>query len=155
EVAEGLVYLHTEGVVHGDLKGSNVLLDSEFHVKISDFGSTKHTDSTATKTCAMTIRFSAPELFSDEEDQALWKRTKETDIYAFGCLYYEIHFGILPFSDLREDYRIIKRVKMGTRPVLPPHPRLEDHTARLIKQCWDQDPFNRPRIEDVVVCLKV
>ncbi|KIL54139.1 hypothetical protein M378DRAFT_174425 [Amanita muscaria Koide BX008] len=84
EVAEGLVYLHTEGIVHGDLKGSNVLLDSEFHVKISDFGSTKHTDSTATKTWAMTIRFSAPELFSDEEDQALWKRTKETDIYAFG-----------------------------------------------------------------------
>ncbi|KAM6503099.1 Protein kinase-like domain containing protein [Amanita muscaria] len=102
----------------------------------------------------MTIRFAAPELFSDEEDQVLLKRTKETDIYAFGCLYYEIHYGILPFSDLSEYYRIIRRVKMGTRPALHPHPRLDDHAARLINQCWDQNPFKRPRIEDVVDNLR-
>ncbi|KAF8335238.1 hypothetical protein F5887DRAFT_614117 [Amanita rubescens] len=63
EVAEGVQYLHSEGVVHGDIKGDNVLLDSQLHCKIVDFGLTRHSDATATETLAYTPHYAAPELF--------------------------------------------------------------------------------------------
>lgn len=78
EVAEGVDYIHSEGIVHGDLRGvcilhrvssidpylrllqENILLDSESHCKISDIGLTWHSDATTLSV----LNFSAPELFA-------------------------------------------------------------------------------------------
>ena len=112
EVAQGVQYLHSEGIVHGDLRGvsmhnlllsdpnnhysqSNVLLDSEFRVQIADFGLTRLSDSTATSSGAMSYHFAAPELFGADTDEAsdeapLMARTTMSDVYAFACLHYEV-----------------------------------------------------------------
>jgi serine/threonine protein kinase len=81
EVAEGIQYLHSEGIVHGDLHGvstllsyfqlthhivrqGNVLIDSTFHCQITDFGSTRHAETAVTQsTTAISVHFAAPELF--------------------------------------------------------------------------------------------
>ena len=70
---------------------SNVLLDHDFHVRIADFGLTRDSDATATTTRSMSYRFAAPELFDSDctKDDRL-KHTEKTDVYAFGCLYYEV-----------------------------------------------------------------
>ena len=79
---QGIQYLHSEGIVHGDLHGvgvlilycfksthstiykQNVLLDSEFRCQITDFGSTRHTGGTVTRsTKTLSVNFAAPELF--------------------------------------------------------------------------------------------
>lgn len=113
EVAEGLRHIHAEGIVHGDLCGvrilisglststtsmhqENISLDSTFHCRISGFGLARHSEAT-------TLNFVAPELFagSDKCDQSdldtcyehrnmREKKTTQTDVYAFGCLYYAV-----------------------------------------------------------------
>ena len=127
-MAEGVRYLHSEGTIHGDLHGvsfwyctvwmisspfayqGNVLLDSELHCKIIDFGSEAATFTQSTNTFA--IRYTAPELFGlgptcrelgcDElhsrYEEHIIKTTK-TDVYAFGCLYYSVCITIRLSSD--------------------------------------------------------
>ena len=123
EVAEGIQYIHSEGIVHGDICGvrlslpqaqrpkaditlpflqDNVLLDADFHAQIADFGLTRHSDATVTQSGALHYHFAAPELFrvwgqNEEEDTSesdddgqLTTRTQKSDVYAFGCLYYEV-----------------------------------------------------------------
>ena len=67
-------------------------MDANFHVQIADFGLTRLSDATATRSGALHLNFAAPELFDsaedDDDDAAV--RTQKSDVYAFGCLYYEV-----------------------------------------------------------------
>ncbi|KAF8325508.1 kinase-like domain-containing protein [Amanita rubescens] len=97
EVAQGMEYIHSEGVVHGDIRGENVLLDADFRVQIADLGLTRLLDATNTQSGAKHINFSAPELFGcledvDDSDPSAEDplRTQMSDVYAFGCIYYEV-----------------------------------------------------------------
>jgi len=124
EVAEGIQYLHAEEIIHGDLHGvsililcfpdnlyliyqRNVLLDSELHCRITDFGSMRHSGIPVTRsTTALSVNYAAPELFGlctkcrelkcdgrhGNQTAPHRSKTKETDVYAFGCLYYEVRF---------------------------------------------------------------
>ncbi|KAF8345093.1 kinase-like domain-containing protein [Amanita rubescens] len=156
EVAQGIQYIHSEGVVHGDLRGDNVLLDSNFHVQIADFGLTRHLEATVTKSGALHHNFAAPELFGDwdaeddtEDDDQSMARTQLSDIYAFGCLYYEIHYDVVPFAGLKE-MQIIKVVCRGERPPRLEVPSLSDRAWKLMQECWAKEKTTRPGIEDVV-----
>ncbi|KAF8333355.1 kinase-like domain-containing protein, partial [Amanita rubescens] len=90
EVAQGMEYIHSEGAVHGDLRGENVLLDDDLHVKIADFGLTRVLNATNTRSGALHANFAAPELFECLSDDDVPARTHNSDVYAFGCLYYEV-----------------------------------------------------------------
>lgn len=73
-------------------------MDANFHAQISDFGLTRHSEATVTGSGSLQYNFAAPELFgylgdddSDSDDDAqLMARSQRSDIYAFGCLYYEV-----------------------------------------------------------------
>jgi serine/threonine protein kinase len=113
DIAQGLAYLHNlkPAIVHGDLKGVgptrchillksdlfqvNILITPSFRASLADFGLATVKDSkaiplTATSSIreAGTLRWQAPELFS--EDQSV--TTTRTDVYAFGCVCYEVFF---------------------------------------------------------------
>ncbi|KIL63435.1 hypothetical protein M378DRAFT_164503 [Amanita muscaria Koide BX008] len=158
EVAEGLQYIHSEGIVHGDIRGSNILLDGDFHAKIADFGLTRHFDATATQTDTLSPNFAAPELFgwveddseaSDLDDSAKIARTPRSDVYAFGSLYYEIHFNVIPFTG--QDYiHILRQVTNKKRPEKLDNPALGGEEWKLMKQCWRHEQSRRPAMEDVV-----
>jgi serine/threonine protein kinase len=73
----------------------NILLDADLHVKIADFGLTRLSEATNTKSGALHVNFAAPELFGyceddESEDDDAPIRTQKSDVYAFGCLYYEV-----------------------------------------------------------------
>ncbi|KAF8345291.1 kinase-like domain-containing protein [Amanita rubescens] len=95
EVALGIEYIHSEGIVHGDLHGENVLLDVNLHVQIADFGLTLLSGATNAQSEAKHIHFAAPEQFGRRNDNSDYDsvRTQMSDIYAFGCLYYEVGYN--------------------------------------------------------------
>ncbi|KAF8344542.1 kinase-like domain-containing protein, partial [Amanita rubescens] len=154
EVALGIEYIHSEGIFHGDLRGENVLLDANLHVQIADFGLTRLSDATNTRSGMKHTRFAAPELFGrleDGEDPSAADdsaRTQMSDIYAFGCLYYEIHYDSMPFAG-KQDLKVMALVSQGIRPPRLHDPPLKDEAWELIGLCWARMPSERPAIRDI------
>ncbi|KAJ7263107.1 kinase-like domain-containing protein, partial [Mycena rebaudengoi] len=88
EIAMGLQYLHSQEVVHGDLKAANILIDDENHVRLADFGLARFAHSPLGPTNrGGSTRWMAPELLHPEscgiED---FQRTFCSDIYSFACV---------------------------------------------------------------------
>ncbi|KAF8334388.1 kinase-like domain-containing protein [Amanita rubescens] len=157
EVAQGMEYIHSEGVVHGDLRGDNILLDANLHVQIADFGLTRLLDATNTQSGAKHLNFSAPELFGcleDADDPSAIEpaRTQMSDVYSFGCLYYEIYFDRMPFAGKPEG-QIVALVIRDKRPNRLDEPPLSDGEWEVIQQCWVREPGKRPRMKDVIESL--
>ena len=95
QISLGLGYLHDEGIVHGDLHGRNILVDSGGCVRLTDFGLSLLAEGTPYNYGSVhgggAIRWSAPELFEPEEfglDNA--RPTPRSDVYAFACVCIEV-----------------------------------------------------------------
>jgi len=156
-VAQGLEYIHSEGLVHGDINGADVLLDDNLHVQIADFGLTRLSAATNTGSGTFRINFAAPELFGlseddDTFDEVVPLRTQMSDVYAFGCLYYQIHYDAMPFAG-RRGPQIIFLVSRGILPPRQDEPPLSDGAWDIIQRCWTRKPSERPRMKDVVESL--
>ena len=71
-------------------------MDANLHAQIADFGLTRISEATNTGTGARHLNFAAPELFGycegndSERDDDVPIKTQKSDVYAFGCLYYEV-----------------------------------------------------------------
>lgn len=135
DIAIGLAYLHAQGVIHRDLKSLNVLLDAQFHGKISDFGLSKIKAETSSLSSGLsaagTLLWMAPELF-----QRHGKCTSASDVYAMAMVFWELASRKLPFEDAANPSLIPHWVKEGEREEIPSEtpPKL----AKLIGLCWAQ-----------------
>ncbi|PFH48375.1 hypothetical protein AMATHDRAFT_150063 [Amanita thiersii Skay4041] len=159
EVARGMKHLHEEGIVHGDLKGGNILLDHNLHVKIADFGLSRHLDSTqhiSTRSTAGTIRWMAPELLIPQGTEPCHK-TYRSDVYAFACVILEIFTGKPPFAEIPDTHVVFRLC------VLKQHPdRPESSSEEIIpsgfwdlaEKCWQLSPELRPTFTEIVATLE-
>ncbi|KAJ7202578.1 kinase-like domain-containing protein [Mycena pura] len=151
EIAEGLQYLHSQQVVHGDLRGANILISNGWNACLADFGLTSFSDVTASTDTshnrAGSLRWMAPELIDPEKFGQRFLRTPATDVYAFGCVCLELYTGQPPFADFRETAVILK-VSDGVRPERPTcAPTMSDTLWDLVNDCWEQQSTNRPLSE--------
>lgn len=146
DLAEALVSLRTFGVVHCDIKPSN-LLRYQARWQLTDFGSACYADNpalTESSPPALTGRYMAPEQWKQEPV------TSATDVYAFGVLAFELLQGKRPFIDgdeqaLRKQHLSQEApAAVGISPVL----------AELVKKCLSKQPTDRPSPEEILEQLR-
>ncbi|CAE6497137.1 unnamed protein product [Rhizoctonia solani] len=175
-VSRGLAYIHTQSVVHGDLKGGNVLVDGDLHIaRICDFGSAKIECGcySGPKDQEGTMAWDSPELWMQKEDaeseddseEEIRPRTQKSDVWAFGCVALEVQMGTTPWDPKHEGN--LRKMRMRQFRAGVGHPanksnlELEKHLTmnevwKLIKQCWRSDPLRRPNAAELLdACERV
>ena len=90
EIALGLTFLHSNGIMYRDLKLENILISKYGHIKLSDFGLASYYNK-HTSGCG-TLRYMSPEMLIDNLEY-----THMTDIWSFGIVIYEMIYGYNPF----------------------------------------------------------
>jgi serine/threonine-protein kinase len=97
QVAEGLEAIHQVGIIHRDLKASNIMLDASGTVRLMDFGIAKHVDQGATAATASGDILGTPAYMSPEQARGE-KLDFRSDIYSLGVVTYELFTGRVPFE---------------------------------------------------------
>ncbi|KAJ1301969.1 hypothetical protein OPQ81_000806 [Rhizoctonia solani] len=149
QISRGLAYLHEIGVVHGDIKGANVLVLNDGTPVLTDFGNSLFSGSgldftITTQANNLTIRWAAPELLGETGE-----RSKEADVYALGMTILELITGRLPY-DGKSDLAIVSLVhqrKYPERPedLIPTQSQDGDRLWELLLACWAYEPKKAAR----------
>ncbi|KAF9555647.1 kinase-like protein [Agrocybe pediades] len=169
DVAFGLTYLHERNIVHGDLKGANILVTDSGRACLSDFGLSSvgspdlFTPLTPRSSSFLrgTTRWQAPELLSpDVEDPRV---TTESDVYAYGCVLYEVYTGKVPFYEFHRDFVVIVQVLEGRKPTRPqalPSFKSQfgftesENMWEIMESCWDREPSRRPTMTQIIQSIR-
>jgi hypothetical protein len=116
EVANGLAFAHSKGIIHADLKPSNILFDAEDHAKIADFGIARTPkEDSATPELYATAMYVAPERVEGKQ------ATVQSDVYGLGLVLYEMLVGKPPFTSTNAG--VLMRDHVVRMPVPPSHLR--------------------------------
>ncbi|WVW82154.1 hypothetical protein I302_104160 [Kwoniella bestiolae CBS 10118] len=153
KILEGLDYLHSQGVVHCDLKAANILSTKNGNVKLSDFGvslnmkaveNIKQDALTAGKEggkkrvseVAGTPNWMAPEVIS------LAGASFASDIWSLGCTVIELLTGKPPYSEITNSMTVLFRIVEDEMPPLPEG--ISHALTDFLKLCFIKDPNARP-----------
>jgi serine/threonine-protein kinase len=139
DVARALAAAHERGVIHRDVKPGNVMLSPEGAVKVVDFGIAHATGSdtlTGTGVVLGSTAYLAPEQASGDRVDA------RSDVYAFGCVLYEMLIGEVPFradTPVATMYRHVNEDAPPPSSIRPVPPALEE----IVMRCLAKDPRKR------------
>ena len=152
-ISRGLAHAHANGVTHRDLKPGNVLYGDDGELRVADFGLAEVLRQPAGDDITDDgSRVGSPEYWAPEQAAGL-DVTERADMYALGCILYELATGTLPFEGS-------DRLEVGMRRMHEDPPLPTDFVADLPEEAEDlimalliRAPERRPRAEDVVRTL--
>ncbi|KAK0218755.1 kinase-like domain-containing protein [Armillaria fumosa] len=157
DITRGMNYLHKMSIVHGDLKGDNILITDDYRAVIADFGisfvmgSTNFaTSSSSSSRKGGTLRWQAPEVLNDS------RNSLPADVYSLACVYFEVFDGTIPWSGLK-DGAVIRNVYYEKKHL--PYPNYLGSTGHaelwweVMTKCWAYEPQDRPTLPDIVASL--
>ncbi|XP_076332963.1 dual serine/threonine and tyrosine protein kinase-like isoform X2 [Tachypleus tridentatus] len=141
DVIQGIRFLHSQGLVHRDIKLKN--LDNKNRAKITDLGFCKPEAMMSGSIVGTPIHM-APELFSGQYDNSV-------DVYAFGILFWYLCAGHvqLPcaYEQCQTKDQLWNCVRKGSRPERLP--QFDNECWELMEECWAGDPSKRPLLGNV------
>ncbi|KAF9643193.1 kinase-like protein [Thelephora ganbajun] len=172
DAATGLEYMHSLHMVHGDLKGANILINQGLRACLADFGlstivgvercaaanasliSVASKESLMSFTAGGTVRWMSPELLDPDRFGITGCRpTKQSDCYAFGMVVYEVLCGNAPYRDITNEFAVINTIMNGGRPQKPEAAEnlgFTNELWRIVEQCWSVDISTRPDVRAVL-----
>jgi PAS domain-containing serine/threonine kinase len=138
QIVNALSHLHEVGLVHRDVKDENILIDSNYHVKLIDFGSAAFFDpsgKTHFDTFLGTRQYAPPEVLLRKE-----YRGPEADVWALGCCLYIILTAALPFASIEHAI---------SQPFTTPNRHLDLMCLDLLKRMLEKDPIKRATMKEI------
>ncbi|KAH8677727.1 kinase-like domain-containing protein [Xylariales sp. PMI_506] len=160
QILDAIEYMHSRGVIHRDLKPENVLLDDQLHVKITDFGTARllsdprmqrsqqppdptgrdpAQDESRAESFVGTAEYVSPELLKDRN------ACKASDLWAFGCMIYQMLAGRPPFKGATDWLTFEKIVNLEYEFPQGFPPAAQDLVERLLVR----DPSRRLTIDHI------
>lgn len=139
EIVLGMKYLHSLGIIHRNLKPSNIICSERLHFKISDFSDSTFYDNSCQLTKGIgSMMYMSPEVLSGQN------YTEKTDVYSFGTILYYLLSGELPRVNIPD-------LVAGRRPMIPD--QINEYGNSLITSCWAHKSDDRPSFEDILESL--
>ncbi|KAH0833919.1 kinase-like domain-containing protein [Lanmaoa asiatica] len=157
EIASGLQYLHHSGVIHGDLTGSNILVDQHGRICISDFGLSfvflDADESIPSNICAH--RWAATELFVHPDlETSRPIPTTSCDIYSFGCVVWQVLSGRIPFSHISKSTHVIILKYEGKDPLDERPSNLPVSYWEFLQSTWSKESESRPSSDQALAFVE-
>ncbi|KAH9776132.1 protein kinase domain-containing protein [Citrus sinensis] len=147
DIARGMQYLHSQGILHRDLKSENLLLGEDMCVKVADFGiSCLESQCGSAKGFTGTYRWMAPEMIKEK------RHTKKVDVYSFGIVLWELLTALTPFDNMTPEQAAFAVCQKNARPPVPP--TCPKAFSYLISRCWSSSPDRRPHFDQIVSILE-
>ncbi|PRP76879.1 serine/threonine protein kinase, partial [Planoprotostelium fungivorum] len=147
DAARGMLHLHSmePKIIHRDLKSSNLLVDKDWNLKVSDFGISVALDSQRmlTGNCG-TVEYMAPECLMNTV------YTEKCDVYSYGVVLAELFNR----QDLYPDMSVVQiRFQVRTQHLRPSVEGIPIPIRELIENCWQTEPNLRPSFDTIVSVL--
>jgi len=152
DAASGMLYIHSMGRIHRDLKSANLLVSELGTVKVADFGQIGDVGRRLGEEDTGTLAWLPPEA------HRRLKVTQQSDVYAFGIIMWEVYTRQVPWSHLndQEYSKLGDRVVAGERPPYPEERLYIERDKRftdLMQRCWAGSKTNRPSFAHIIEAL--
>jgi serine/threonine-protein kinase len=142
QIAEALEHAHNAGVIHRDLKPANLLMTPDRQLKLTDFGIARDTTATALTAAGKTVgtyAYMAPEQIRGKPPV-----DRRTDLYALGCVLFEMLTGETPFEGDNPGDVLVKHLQEEPLRVTSFAPDCPIWLEDLVFRLLEKDPENRP-----------
>nr|KAF6401685.1 mitogen-activated protein kinase kinase 7 [Rousettus aegyptiacus] len=145
-IVKALYYLKEKhGVIHRDVKPSNILLDERGQIKLCDFGiSGRLVDSKAKTRSAGCAAYMAPERI-DPPDPTKPDYDIRADVWSLGISLVELATGQFPYKNCKTDFEVLTKVLQEEPPLLPSHMGFSGDFQSFVKDCLTKDHRKRPK----------
>jgi serine/threonine protein kinase/Tfp pilus assembly protein PilF len=151
QICEALQAAHDEGVIHRDLKPQNIMLDSKGNAYVMDFGIARSLESEEVTKPGMVI--GTPHYMSPEQAEGK-EADVRSDIYALGCILYEMTTGKPPFKADTSVAMIHKHMTETPKPPSQFNPQIPKALEEIILKCLQKKPEKRyQKVDDIIKAI--